>query len=164
MNDLFNKSSSGNNNNDRKKNLLNKLLNKLSPSEQLQLQALFNKSYVIRPISIRKPYFLDYVHLQEISSREDDGNLSFTFCRAMREFVGRHSIPNPQARLDRILKLGLPHKPSHLCCVPKCRKHAKYILTLRDYKKNEETFQVCPEHKKWTHHKFKYIIRMKKMN
>jgi hypothetical protein len=128
-----------------KNNLLNKLLNKL---------------YVVKSFSVPKEFFPDLVKFIEISNRED-GNFSLTVCKAIREYANRHSLPNPQARLDRLLEIELPHKPAWQCCVPNCKNKARFQLILKDFKGKTEVFRVCWAHQKWKHKRFRLLVGFK---
>jgi hypothetical protein len=134
---------------ERKKGKKNDLLNKL-----------LNKLYVVKSFSVTRPFFPDLVKFMEISQREDP-NFSYTLCKAIREYAQRHSIPNPQARLDRLLEIELPHKPAWQCCVPNCKNKARFQLILKDFQGKTEVFRVCWTHQKWKHKRFRFLVGFK---
>jgi len=130
--------------------------------EKELLNNLLNNSKIIKSFSVPKEDVSILAAFIEISRRED-GNLSKTIVKAMKEYVHRHRIPNPQARLDRMLALGLPHKPSWQCCVPNCRGKALYELRLKDFQGKTELFPVCGAHKRWKHPKFRFLLGYKEL-
>jgi hypothetical protein len=134
---------------ERKKEQNNNLLNKL-----------LNKLYIVKSFSVPKSFFPDLVKFMEISNRED-GNFSLTVCKAIREYAKRHRIPNPQARLDRLLEIELPHKPAWQCCVPNCKNKARFQLILKDFHGKTEVFRVCWAHQKWKHKRFRFLAGFK---
>jgi hypothetical protein len=117
------------------------------------------KSYYNKSFSFPKTVEVDEIFqkLDEIA-RRDRWTKSQTFLVALKEFVTRHQLPNPQAQIDRILKLKLPHKPINICCVPNCRGKAKFRLQLQDFGGKTEMFHVCERHKNWRHPQFRFLI------
>lgn len=83
---------------------------------------------------------------------------------ALEDFVRRHTPPNPQPTLDRCLRLGMPVKPNTMCFVPDCRAKAKHQLILKNFRGNEEVFNVCTSHKRWKHKEYRFIVRSKKIS
>jgi len=124
------------------------------------LNTVLNTSRIVKSFSVKPDDCNTLAAFIEISRREDP-DFSTTVVKAMREYVQRHAVPNPQARLDRLLEIGLPHKPSWQCCVPGCEAKAQFQLILRDFDSKTELFQVCKKHKRWTHSRFKFLVGWK---
>jgi len=120
------------------------------------LNTVLHTQRIVKSFSVKPSDFNTLVAFLEISQREDS-DFSTTVVRAMQEYVQHHSIPNPQARLDRILDIELPHKPRWQCCVPECKAKATYVLFLKDYEGKTESFQVCSQHQKWKHSRYKFL-------
>jgi len=146
--DLLNKSDSLNNNNDNN-NLLNNLLNKY-------------KSYLIKSFSVKAEFYPFFAKFLEKCEREH-WDFSYAVNLAIKEFVDRHCVPNPQMTLERTLELGLPAKAHDVCCVPGCKRKAKFRKQLRSYDGKTEIFQVCEFHKRWRHKDFPFLISFKKL-
>jgi hypothetical protein len=81
---------------------------------------------------------------------------------AFKEYLVRHPLPNPQAQLDRMLEVGMPHKPIATCCVGNCRRKAHYTLRLKSFEGKQQLFQVCEFHKNWRHPQFRFLISYRK--
>jgi len=137
----YNKCDSANNNNN---NLLNKLLNK-------------SQSYLIRSFSVKKEFYPFFASFLEKCKREH-WDFSYAVNLAIKEFVERHCIPNPQVTLDRALNTGLPAKPYNVCCVPECKRKVAYRLILQNYEGKTEVFQVCRLHREWRHPDYRFIV------
>jgi hypothetical protein len=149
MTDLLNKSDSSNNNNDNN-NLLNNLLNKY-------------KSYLIKSFSVKAEFYPFFAKFLEKCEMEH-WDFSYAVNLAIKEFVERHCVPNPQMTLDRGLELGLPAKAHDVCCVPGCKRKAKYILRLGNYNGKVESFQVCEGHKEWRHRDYRFLMNFKQLD
>ena len=83
---------------------------------------------------------------------------------ALEDFLKRHTPPNPQPTLDRCLSLGMPVKPNTMCFVPECRAKAQYQLVLKNFKGEEQLFNVCARHKRWKHKEYRFVVRHKKLS
>jgi len=141
----YNKSDSSNNNND-KNTYYNKLLNK-------------SKSYLIKSFSFPNvPEVHELFEVIEKLAAREGASKSQIFLKALIEYVNRHCVPNPQLTLDRSLSLGLPAKPSNICCVPECKRKAKYILRLSNYNGKVESFPVCEAHREWRHKDYRFLV------
>ncbi|MEM1590322.1 MAG: hypothetical protein QW175_07880 [Candidatus Bathyarchaeia archaeon] len=90
-------------------------------------------------------------------------DFSFAVMQAIREYVERHCVPNPQVTLDRILNTSLPAKPHDACCVPRCNRKAAYQLILQDYEGKREIFRVCQLHREWRHNRYRFIVGFKEL-
>lgn len=142
----YNKSDSHNNN--EKTTYYNKLL---------------NKSYLIKTFSFPNTAQTHELFrmFDELAQREGTSK-SQLFLKALVEYVNRHCVPNPQMTLDRALTVGLPAKPSDVCCVPNCKRKAKFLKQLRNYNGKTEFFQVCEVHKKWRPKDYPFLIASEK--
>lgn len=145
-NDDHNNNDIINANNKDKSNLLNNLLNK-------------SKSYFIKSFSVKREYFPFFVRFLEKCEREH-WDFSYAVNLAIKEFVERHCVPNPQVTLDRCF-IGLPAKPHNVCCVPNCNRKIRYRLQLSNYKNQTMTFQVCELHKNWRHKDYPILTAFK---
>jgi len=138
---------------------------KLLTSESVERKKEEKKSYYIMLLTQPKIILTFYaprdkvntlINFFEISDREDKSH-SVTAMKAFEEYVQRHHIPNPQAQLDRLMKLGLSHKPKWMCCVPNCKRKAQAQLILANFNGKTETFSVCLNHKTWRHPDYKFL-------
>jgi len=106
---------------------------------------------------------LEYLQkLREIGLRENKSQ-SEMIVIAVKEFVKKHSIPNPQAQLDRLLQIQMPHKPSWQFCVENCHKKAVFHLFLKNFEGETECFPVCWRHRRWKHYQFRWLVGRKKL-
>ena len=146
----YDKSDSPNNNNE-KSTYYNKLLNK-------------SKTYLIKTFSFPNNIQIHelFTLFDKLAKREGVPK-SQLFLKALIEYVNRHCVPNPQMTLDRTLELGLPAKAHDVCCVPGCKRKAKFRKQLRSYDGKTEIFQVCEFHKRWRHKDFPFLISFKKL-
>ena len=149
--DLFNKSTSTNKQTNNTKHLLNKLLNK----ERFNISVSFTREE-FNKLAI----FLEIAKRERKTFAEKKGQ-SAAVKRAMWEYVEHHPVPNPQVTLERGFNLGMPTKPSDVCCVNDCRAKAVFLLTLKDFNGKTETFNVCYRHKRWKHERFRYLASFK---
>jgi len=120
------------------------------------------KGWTIRSFSINLKD-LEYLQkLREIGLRENKSQ-SEMIVIAVKEFVKKHSIPNPQAQLDRLLQIQMPHKPSWQCCVENCHTKALFHLFLKNFEGKTECFPVCWRHRRWKHPQFRWLVGRKKL-
>ena len=119
----------------------------------------FNKSFCFPNTQEVRELFKD---LDAIGQR-DGWTKSHTFLTALKEYVEHHPLPNPQAQIDRMLEVQMPHKPVHQCCVGSCRRKAEFLETLKDFEGKTERFQVCSIHKNWRHPRFKFLVNYRQI-
>jgi len=135
--------------------------NKQTPKQKL-LNNLITSSKIIISFSVPHSKVNNLLDFLEISHREDK-NKSITINKALEEYVKHHHIPNPQAQLDRLIQLGLPHKAKWQCCVPECKNKAQHEVMLANFEGLTETFRVCSTHLRWKHAEYKVLRASKKL-
>jgi hypothetical protein len=96
-------------------------------------------------------------------ARRDGKSRSQLILISMKEYMERHTPPNPQATLERTMAVNMPVKSNNCCCVPDCRGKAKYRLNLKDFNGKTEVFNTCLRHKNWRHEKFKFLVGVKEL-
>jgi anaerobic selenocysteine-containing dehydrogenase len=119
----------------------------------------FNKTFSFPDTPEMHQLFEDFKEL----SRRDGWSLSQTYVKALVEFLARHPLPNPQAKIDRMLEIRMPLKPTTMCCVPSCRRKTRWILRLQNSQRKCQEFQVCDGHKRWLHPDFRLLVSYREM-
>lgn len=151
MNDIINREQIPNKQTNQ--NIINRIINR---------NRISNRAFIVKTFYIKKEDFPVLEEFLKLSYREDGPrSFSTTILKAMKLYLRHKQIPNPQARLDRMLKLQLPHKPSWQCCVSDCKAKARYQLILRDFENKTEIFRVCWAHKHWKHKRFRFLVGLK---
>ena len=126
------------------------------------LNTVLNTVRIIKSFSVKSEKCNTLDAFMEIVRRE---HISFSdgVIWALEEFNQRHTPANPQPTLDRILRTNMPVKPNTECFVEGCKAKSKYQVVLRNFKGEEQTFNVCKLHRRWKHPEFKYPIRAKRL-
>jgi len=126
------------------------------------LNTVLNTVRVVKSFSVKPEHCHTLACFVELIKRE---GLDFSagVMKALTEYVEHHSVPNPQARLDRCLAIEMPHKPAWQCCVPNCENKARFQLILADYEGKTEVFRVCVTHKRWKHKRFCFLEGFKEL-
>jgi hypothetical protein len=124
------------------------------------------KSWIPKTVTFRADSHEETELLKQLEMRMQIDAWSFTklSLEAYKEYMMHHPLPNPQSQIDRMLEVGIPHKPTSQCCVPNCKGKARFLLRLKDFEGKQEQFQVCFQHQNWRHARFRFLISCKEIS
>jgi len=137
----------------------------INVNNQLPKNSLSKQTYIHKSLAF--PNRDDIVALLQdldVIAKRDGWSFSHLATVAFQEFRQHHPLPNPQAQIDRMLDIQMPHKSVSQCCVGVCKRKAIQLLTLKNFEGKTQQFQVCEGHKNWRHPKYKFLLNYREMH